>query len=142
VIDGLVMTFIAITKQKQAEQQRSTNVRRYLEQLANSLREATAMLDTDLQVVMVTQAFLQMLQLQLQEIVGQSLFTLNGGQWSIARVRQWLERLVTHNAPREGIGIALTLPDGERKELSLNAHRIERQGELPMLILITLEERS
>jgi len=57
-------------------------------------------------------------------------------------LRQWLEELVMHNTTVENMAIELTLPDGGRKELRLNAHRIERQGELPTRILLALEERS
>ncbi len=142
VIDGLVITFIAITKLKQTEQRRQTDVQQYLEQLVNSLREAAVVLDTDLQVLVATQAFAYMLQVQLQDVIGQSLFALSAGQWSTSQVRQWLEGLVAHNAPKVGIVITLRLPDGGRKEFSLTAHRIERQGELPMLILLMLQERS
>lgn len=142
VIDGLVMTFIVITKQKQSEQTRSTDVRQYLENLVDSLREALVLLNTDLQVVSATRAFVQTLQVQLQDVVGQSLFALSGGQWNAPRLRQWLEELIAYNTTVEDMAIALTLPDGGRKELLLHAHRIERQGEFPGLILLALEEKS
>jgi two-component system CheB/CheR fusion protein len=142
VIDGLVLTFIVITKQKQFEQTRSTDVRQYIENLVDSLRDALVVLNTDFRVVSATRTFVQTLQLQPQDVVGQSLFALSGGQWNAPRLRQWLEELVAQNTTGEDIAIALTPPDGGRKELLLHAHRIERQGELPGLILLALEERS
>ncbi len=142
VIDGLVLTFIVITKQKQFEQTRSTDVRQYIENLVDSLREALVVLNTDFRVVSATRTFVQTLQLQPQDVVGQSLFALSGGQGIAPRLRQWLEELVAQNTTGEDIAIALTPPDGGRKELLLHAHRIERQGELPGLILLALEERS
>jgi two-component system CheB/CheR fusion protein len=142
VIDGLVMTFIDITKQKQSEQTRSTNIRQYIENIVDSLREAVVVLNTDLRVMSTNRVFIQVLQLQALDVVGESLFALNGGQWNVPRLRQWLDELVTYNTTAEPVALTLTLPDGGRKTLLLHAHRIERQGEFPVLILCTLEERS
>ena len=142
VIDGLVMTFIDITKQKQSEQTRSTNIRQYIENIVDSLREAVVVLNTDLRVMSTNRVFIHVLQLQALDVVGESLFALNGGQWNVPRLRQWLDELVTHNTTAEPVALTLTLPDGGRKTLLLHAHRIERQGEFPVLILCTLEERS
>jgi two-component system CheB/CheR fusion protein len=136
------MTFIDITKQKQSEQTRSTNIRQYIENIVDSLREAVVVLNTDLRVMSTNRVFIHVLQLQALDVVGESLFALNGGQWNVPRLRQWLDELVTHNTTAEPVALTLTLPDGGRKTLLLHAHRIERQGEFPVLILCTLEERS
>lgn len=79
VIDGLVLTFIDITKQKQIEQARRADARQYVDYIADILREALMVLDADLRVVSANQVFARMFQLSQREVMDQYFFELNGG---------------------------------------------------------------
>ncbi|MGE0681952.1 MAG: PAS domain-containing protein, partial [Candidatus Binatia bacterium] len=141
VIDGLVLTFIDITGQKQTEQTRRTDARQYVEYIADILREALVVLDADLRVVSANRVFARTFQLSQDEVVGQRLFELNGGGWNSPRLRQLLEKVLTRKTTVEDCEIELTLPSMGRKVLALNARRIEQTSELPMLILLAIEEQ-
>jgi PAS domain-containing protein len=107
---------LVITKQKQSEQTRSTDVQQYLENFVDSLREAVVMLNTDLQVVSANRPSSRRCNYSTG-VVGQPLLALSGGHRNAPRMRQWLEELVAHKTTVEAMAIALTLPDGGRKEL-------------------------
>jgi two-component system CheB/CheR fusion protein len=141
VIDGLVMTFVDITKQRHTEQTRRTDARRYVEDIVDILREALVVLDADVRVVSANRVFARTFQLSQHEVVGQHLFELQGGVWDSPQLRRLLEEMLTQRTTIEDFAIELTLPNIGRKALVLNARRIEQTSELPMLVLLAIEER-
>ena len=142
VIDGLVLTFIDITEQKQTEQARRMDARRYVEHIVDILHEALVVLDADLRVVSANRVFARTFQLSQHEVVDQRFFELQGGSWDSPRLRQLLEETLTQQPTMEDFVIELTLPNVGKKVLRLNARRIKQTNELPVLTLLAMEEKK
>ncbi|MGE0824846.1 MAG: CheR family methyltransferase [Candidatus Binatia bacterium] len=140
VIDGLVMTFVDISRQKQAEQTHRTNARHYVDSVVDILREAFVVLDDDLRVVSVNRAFARMFQLSQHDVVGQRLLELQGGGRNTPPVRGLLEETLTQRATRENVDVELALPNLGKKKLMLNARGIAQTDDLPVLILLAMEK--
>jgi two-component system CheB/CheR fusion protein len=142
IIDGLVLTFTDVTKQKRTDQLQNIDARQYAEHLGDLVREALMVLDTGLRVISANRAFYRMFRLSPEKVLNQHLFELSDGQWDIPRLRQMVEEFGEQH-PIMGDGkVEVPVPDGPAKVCLLNARRIERLGDLPSLILLTLEESS
>jgi two-component system CheB/CheR fusion protein len=127
VIDGLVLTFVDITLQKQAE----------LES-----REALVILDAELRVVSANRAFYRMFQQTADGVVGEPFFYLSGGAWAHAERQRLLRDILDSGSIFEDFQLDHTFPDIGAKNLRLNARRVARTPGLSPLILLTIEDRT
>lgn len=141
VIDGLVITFVDITKQKQTEEA-NTAARVYAESIVETIRQPLLVLDAELRVVSANRAFYRMFQVLPQAVIGQRFYELQGGQWNDATLRRLLEDILVRQSTLEDFAVDLTFPQVGRKVLRLNARRIERAADLPPLILLAMEDVS
>jgi two-component system, chemotaxis family, CheB/CheR fusion protein len=142
VIDGLVITFVDITKQKQMDQEQRIDARQYAEHLGDLVREALVVLGTDLTVVAANRAFYRMFRLSPEKVLNRHLFELSNGHWDVPRLRQMVEEFGEQHPIIGDRKVEIPVPGGPAREYLLNAQRVERLGDLPSLILLTLEESS
>jgi two-component system CheB/CheR fusion protein len=141
VIDGLVMTFLDITRQKQAELA-SQESRAYTENIVDTIREALLILDADLLVVSANRAFYRTFQQTSDEITGKALFQIGNGAWQGAELQSALDDIVTSDSAFEDFRYVRPFPDIGEKNLRLNARRMERAPGQSPLILLAIEDRS
>jgi two-component system CheB/CheR fusion protein len=139
MIDGLVVIFTEITRQKQAEWA-ITEAQQYAESIIDTVREPLVVLDAEMKAVSANRAFYRTFQVAHSEVIGQHMSEWKAGTWNISRLRQLLGDILAQHSTFEDFEMEITLPSLGRKKLLLNARGIERAAGLPSLILLAMEE--
>ena len=139
VIDGLVLTFLDITKMKKAEQVVEA-VRAMAASIVETVREPLLVLDDQLRVVSTNQAFYRIFQLTPREVEQQLLYHLCNGAWNIPKLRQLLEDVLPKHSSFQDFIVGKTFPHIGRKVLALNGRRLDQTAAQPGRILLAMEE--
>jgi PAS domain-containing protein len=142
IIDGLIITFVDITRLKDAEAATHTAeaARTYAEGIVEAVREPLVILDTELRVVSANQAFYRSFHVIPPETEGQLLYTLGNSQWDIPLLRQLLTEVLLHHTTFQDFKVEHDFPNIGHKVMLLNARRIERLPGKPSLILLAIED--
>jgi two-component system, chemotaxis family, CheB/CheR fusion protein len=139
IIDGLVMTFLDITKMKKAEQVVEA-VRDMAASIVETVREPLLVLDEQLRVVSTNQAFYRTFQLTPHEVELQLLYHLCNGAWNIPKLRRLLEEVLPKHSSFQDFIVGKTFPRIGRKVLALNGRCLEQVAAQPGRILLAMEE--
>jgi two-component system CheB/CheR fusion protein len=139
VIEGVVLTFADISLRIAAEQA-VLQARELAENIVNTVREPLVVLDRDFKVVSASGSFYRSFQVAPRETVGQSLFSLGGGYWDNARLRESLESVLPRNSSFDDVEIDQDVPGLGQRKMVLNARRIMRPTGETQLILMAIED--
>jgi two-component system CheB/CheR fusion protein len=139
IIDGLVLTFLDITKMKKAEQFVEA-VRGVAASIVETVREPLLVLDDQLRVVSTNQAFYRTFQVTPREVEQQLLYHLCNGAWNIPKLRRLLEEILPKHSSFQDFIVDKTFPHIGRKVLALNGRRLEQETAQPGRILLAMEE--
>jgi len=138
-IDGLVLTFLDITKIKAAE--RVVDVARNIAaSIVETVREPLLVLDEQLRVVSTNQAFYRTFQVTPLEVEQQLLYHLCNGAWNLPPLRRLLEEVLPQQISFQDFIVDKTFPHIGRKVLALNGRRLEQALSQPGRILLAMEE--
>ncbi len=138
-IDGLVLTFLDITKIKEAERAIEA-VRGVAASIVETVREPLLVLDDQLRVVSVNQSFYRTFQVTPREVEQQQLYHLCDGAWNIPELRSILEEVLPKCTSFQDFVVDKTFPRIGRKVLALNGRRLEEDVSQPGRILLAMEE--
>ena len=138
-IEGLVLTFLDITKNKQAEQVVQAS-RTFAASIVETVREPLLVLDDQLRVVLANQSFYRVFQLRPREVEQQLLYHLCNGAWNIPDLRSLLEEILPARTSFQDFLVDQTFPHIGRKVLALNGRRLEQDTTQPGRILLAMEE--
>ena len=138
-IDGLVLTFLDITKMKGAEQVTKA-ARGLAASIVETVREPLLVLDDQLRVVSVNQSFYRMFQVKPREVEQQLLYHLCHGAWNIPDLRRLLEEVLPKTASFQDFIVDKIFSHVGRKILALNGRRLEQETAQPNRILLAMEE--
>jgi two-component system CheB/CheR fusion protein len=141
MIDGLVITFLDITRQKQAELA-SHEARAYTENIVETIREALVILDAELRVVSANRAFYRTFQQTPDRITGEPFLQIGNGAWQSAELQRLLKDVAASDSTFENFRFAHSFPDLGAKNLGLNARRMQRAPGLSPLVLLAIEDKS
>lgn len=139
LIDGLVLTFLDITKLKDAERT-SQAARRLAESIVETLREPLLILDEQLRVVSANQSFYRAFQLTPREVEQQLLYHLCNGAWNNSDLRSLLEEVLPDRTSFRDFILDNAFPQVGRKKLVLNGRRLEQDAAMAGRILLAMEE--
>lgn len=139
VINGLVLTFVDVTQLKHAELL-AQEARTYAENIVQTVRGPLVVLDAELHVVSVNEAFYQVFHESPRTVAHCHFYELGNGQWNIAQLRELLDNVLLHNSMFQDFEITHDFPHIGRKVMLLNARRLERAVGLPGLILLAMED--
>ena len=139
VINGLVITFVDVTRLKRAELL-AQEMRAFAESIIQTVREPLVVLDTDLRVVSANQAFYRVFHESPSNVEHQYLYELGNGQWNIAGLRARLEDIVSHHSEFQDFEVVHDFSHIGPKVMLLNARRLERASEMPELVLLAIED--
>ena len=139
VINGLVITFVDVTRLKRAELL-AQETRAFAESIIQTVREPLVVLDADLRVVSANQAFYRVFHESPSNVEHQYLYALGNGQWNIARLRERLEDIVSHHSEFQDFEVVHDFSHIGPKVMLLNARRLERASEMPELVLLAIED--
>ena len=138
-IDGLVLTFLDITKIKEAERVVQA-ARTIAASFVETVREPLLLLDDQLRVVRANQSFCRTFQLTPRDVEQQLLYHLCGGAWNIPDLRRQLEEVLPKCTSFKDFILDKTFPQIGRKIMALNGHRLEQAVGQPGRILLAMEE--
>lgn len=138
-IDGLVLTFLDVTKNKQAEQVVQA-AHGFAASIVETVREPLLVLDDQLRVVSANQSFYRTFQVRPREVEQQLLYHLCNGAWNIPDLRSLLEEILPERTSFQDFVVDQTFPHIGRKVLALNGRRLEQETAQPGRILLAMEE--
>ena len=101
-IDGLVLTFLDITKMKEAERVVEA-ARGVAASIVETVREPLLVLDDQLRVVLANQSFYRIFQVTPREVEQQLLYHLCNGAWNLPDLRSLLEEILPKSTARSRI---------------------------------------
>jgi len=138
-IEGLVLTFLNITKTKLAEQT-SEAALTYAQGIVETIDAPLIVLDEELRVVSANQAFYRIFRLTPQKVEHQLIYNLGNGMLNVPRLRKLLEQILPHDTPFEEFVIDQEFPELGRKVLVLKAIRIRQEATKPARILLAIDD--
>jgi len=138
-IDGLVLTFLDVTKMKEAERVIEAS-RGMAASIVETVREPLLVLDDQLRVVSTNQAFYRTFQVTPREVEQQLLYHLCSGAWNLPPLRRLLEEVLPKQTTFQDFIVDKTFPHIGRKVLALNGRRLEQAVSQPGRILLAMEE--
>lgn len=138
-IEGLVLTFLDITKSKQAEQVIQA-ARSFADSIVETVREPLLVLDEQLRVVSANQSFYRIFQVQPREVEQQLLYHLCNGAWNIPDLRSLLEEILPARTSFQDFVVDQKFPHIGRRILALNGRRLKQEPTQPGRILLAIEE--
>jgi len=139
VVDGVVVTFLDIHRQRQAELA-NQEAREYLESVVDTVREPLVVLDNELKIESANSAFYQSFGVRPEETEGQFIYDLGNRQWDIPRLRQLLEDIIPEERSIEDFEVEHTFEQIGRRRMLLHAREIRHLGVGTRRILLTIEE--
>ena len=139
MIDGLVLTFLDITKMKKADQMVQA-AQRFATSIVQTVREPLLVLDDQLRVVSANQSFYRIFQVTPREVEQQLLYHLCHGTWNIPELRRLLEEILPKRTSFQDFVVDEMFPHIGRKVLVLNGRRLEQEAVQPGRILLAMEE--
>jgi two-component system CheB/CheR fusion protein len=138
-IDGLVLTFLDITKHKQAEQVAEA-ARNFAVSIVETVCEPLLVLDDQLRVVSANRSFYRTFQVMPREVELQLLYHLCNGAWNIPDLRHLLEEILPKQTSFQDFIVDQTFPKVGRKVLTINGRQLEQKLVLPGRILLAMQE--
>jgi two-component system, chemotaxis family, CheB/CheR fusion protein len=145
VIQGAVITFVDITEPKRMETALHEATLReaqtaLAEEIVATVREPLVVLDQDLRVVTVNQAFYSKFQVTREDTEGRVFFDLGNGQWNIPELHRLLEDLLQEKTGLEDFEVTIEFEKIGQCTMLLNARRIIREKGKAELILLAVED--
>lgn len=148
VIDGVVMTFVDIQKQKEATErlhkltEEMDHAREYYENILNTVRESLIVLDKNLQIISCNRSFYTTFRVMPEDTEGRPLYEIGNGQWDIPQLRVLLEKVIPGNTIFENFEVEHDFPIIGHKKMILNARKIYKIDPEAHLILLAIEDIS
>jgi PAS domain-containing protein len=145
VIEGAVMTFTDITKQKEMQEQLRDltrtvqSARDYAESIVDTVREPLVVLDAGLRVVSANRSFYKGFQVRPEKTEGQLLFELGNRQWDIPELRQLLEEILPERSTFRDFRVTHSFETIGRRTMLLNARQVRQEG-LILLVIADITE--
>ena len=129
-IEGVVISFLDITPLKQALDYAST--------ILDTMREPMVVMDGDLKIESVNQAFYRTFGADEQKTEGKALYELGNGQWDLPDLRRLLGEILPENSSFENFQVEHEFPGIGRRRIMLNARRLVQGG--GQKILLAMED--
>jgi two-component system, chemotaxis family, CheB/CheR fusion protein len=126
-IAGVVLTFIDITtaKRLQLQLQEALN---FAERILDSARDPMVVLDNQLQVLSINQAFQNTFRVDKTHTLGRALHSLGNGQWDIPSLRQQLEAVIADQREFNDFLVEHTFPHVGFRRMKLHARQLLNKG--------------
>jgi len=135
-VEGVVLSFTNITLAKTITEEQAA--RRYAESVVNAVREPLIVLDAELRIVSVNNAFCTTFNISRNEPVGKLIYDLGDRQWDIPELRKLLEAILRENTVFRDFKVPYNAEHGTSKVMLFNARAI-MSDEAPFHILLAIE---
>jgi two-component system CheB/CheR fusion protein len=140
VIEGAVMTFTDITKQKELQEQlreltRTVQAARdFAESIVDTVREPLIVLDAGLRVVSANRSFYRGFLVRPEETEGQLLYELGNRQWDIPELRELLEEILPKQSTFRDFRVTHDFETIGKRTMLLNARQVRQEGLILLVI--------
>ena len=133
IVDGLVLTFMDITYQKQAQEtvQKQFN---YVQQIFDTLNDSIIELDAELRVINANPVFYATFAVKEADTVGTLLYDLGNGQWDIPELRRLMNEILPEQSIVRDYTVTHDFPDIGLRTMRLNARQIADLDRILLLI--------
>jgi two-component system CheB/CheR fusion protein len=148
VIDGVVITFSDINTLKSMYEEISTLskdvqlARQYADNIVDTVRESLLVLDNDLKVLSANRSFFKLFRTHSDDVVGKSIFELDGKKWEIPELRTLLEHVIPEQNVFENYRIEYDFATEGKRTLLLNARQVVHGERKTTLILLAIQLQS
>jgi two-component system CheB/CheR fusion protein len=147
VIEGVVVTFINIDPQKQAQEEiermsaREIEAqRRFAESIVDTVMESLLVLDDNYKVMTANRRFYETFGLGPEKVEGRTLFELGEGQWEIEGLRELLNEILSEGKSFEDYRVEHLFKTLGLKRMLLNARVLQEDGDNKAKILMAIED--
>jgi two-component system CheB/CheR fusion protein len=138
-IDGVVITFTDITDLKKLEEELQA-LRRYSENIVDTVREPLVVLDAQLRVISANRSFYAAFKVSSGQVKGQLLYTLGNNEWDIPQLRQALQQVIGQNKVVTDFMVEHDFRDVGHKKMLLNARMVLNETNGADMILLAIED--
>ncbi len=137
-IDGVVITFVDITRLRKVEQLKEYALK-YAESIVDTVREPLVILDERLKVVSANSSFYKTFKSSPEETENILIYNLGNGQWNIPKLRELLNEIIPREKSFNDFKVDHHFPVIGQKTMLLNARMID-QADQRKLILLAIED--
>ena len=137
VIEGVVLTFTDITQRIQSEAVREA-AQSLAEAVVDTVRDPLMVLDSALRVVSASRSFFQFFKTAKDDTIGRPVYELDSLQWNFGQLRESLEAVLAQKGSLEGFAVEQEFPGIGLIGLVVSARRIIREGDAPLLLLVSI----
>jgi two-component system CheB/CheR fusion protein len=138
VIDGVVLTFVDISKRIEAEEAEHS-ARLLAEGIIDTVREALLVLDDKMIVISASGFFYRRFGVTPEQTVGKRIYDLGNRQWDIPALHELLETILPQHQSFEGFTVEHDFPIVGHCKMLLNARRVAGGAEVRPLILLAIQ---
>lgn len=138
-IDGAVISFIDINPQKELHRKLNAALE-YANSILDTMREPMIVLDSNLKVQSVNQAFYRIFRVNPEQTEGRVIYDLGNGQWDIPELRKLLGEILPMNSHFMDFRVEHDFPGIGKHIMLLNARRMELEDQGTQKILLAMED--
>ncbi|HSF08433.1 MAG TPA: PAS domain-containing protein, partial [Nitrospirales bacterium] len=138
-IDGLVLTFVNMTKVKKAEIL-ARQAQEFAESIIQTVRQPLIVLDGQLRVVTANQVFFETFHLSPAEVEHRHFYEVGECEWDVPALRRLLEEILPQNSTFQDFLVDHTFARVGRRVFALNGRRLEQETGDSRLILLVMED--
>lgn len=144
-VAGVVFTFVENTKQHTLQEALQAArlvelAHAYAERIVETVREPLLVLDGDLRVLSVNQAFTTTFAVSSDDTIGRRLYELGNEQWDIPELRTLLEAVLPERSTVFGYTVTHTFEGIGRRVMRLNARELHQDSDQPRMILLAIDD--
>ncbi len=139
LIDGVVITFVDITREKKVQQLNNALI--FAENIINTVREPLIVLTQEMKVISANRSFYDTFQVAREETEQTVFFELGNQQWNIPRLKKQIMETLDQNRSFEDFKVDHHFPGIGHRVMLLNGRQIvSREEGDTILILIAIED--
>jgi two-component system CheB/CheR fusion protein len=139
VIEGIIITFVEITAQKNAQSELSDALN-FSGSIVETVREPLVVLDSDLRILSANSSFYKTFKVTEKETKNRRIYDLGNKQWNIPKLKELLDKILPMNAFFEDYEVEHKFPVIGKRTMLLNARRIQLKGRKTENILLAIED--
>lgn len=140
MIDGLVITFVDITRLKKAEQ--TAQAAEIASAIVNTINQPLLVLDEQLNILTSNQAYNQAFSRNRERLSGRSLFEINASAWNSEVLRGYLTKTLMSQITFDGFYYEAEFPDRGKKRMIINGRILNQLPGNPVLILLAFDDAA
>jgi len=135
-----VVTTVVISRAIVKAERHAEDARSFADNIVETVREPLLVLDGELRVVRVNQAFYQTFKVTPAETANSLLYKVGNGQWDILELRTLLEEILPQHTEVHDFEVVHNFEHIGKKTMLLNARRLVQATDQAPLILLAIED--